>query len=87
MRITQINLNHCNTAQQLFYQTTIEHSYDAAIIAEPYQINKGDGKWVTDKAGKAAIAVTGKFPIQKIISCDEEGFAIAEINGTVICGC
>ena len=87
MRITQINLNHCDTAQQLLYQRAIERSHDVAIIAEPYQVPTGNGRWVADKAGKAAINVTGKFPIQEIVSCDEEGFAIAVINGTAICSC
>lgn len=87
MRVTQINLNHCDTAQQLLYQAAIECNHDVAIIAEPYQIPSGNGKWVADKAGIAAITVTGKFPIQEIISTDEEGFVIAVINGIVMCSC
>lgn len=65
----------------------VESSHDVAIIAEPYQVPKGNGKWVADKAEKAAIAVTGTFPIQEIVSSGEEGFVIAVIDGIYVCSC
>lgn len=51
------------------------------------QVPKENGKWVADKAGKAAITVIGKFTIQEIVSHVEEGFVIAVMNETVICSC
>lgn len=87
MEVTQINLNHCDTAQNLFWQTTTETKCDVAIIAEPYRIPPGNGNWIADKAGTAAILVCGRYPVQEVISGTEEGFVIAKINGIFFCSC
>lgn len=87
MEITQINLNHCDTAQQLLWQSTRETRCDVAIIAEPYRVPPDNGNWVADRARLAAIHVTGRYPIQEVISSSCEGFVIVKVNGIYICSC
>lgn len=87
MEITQVNLNHCDAAQQLLWQSTTETKCDVAIIAEPYRVPINNGNWVADKARIAAIQVTGGFPIQEVVDNDHEGFVIAKINGVFVCSC
>ncbi|XP_058456323.1 uncharacterized protein LOC131433746 [Malaya genurostris] len=60
---------------------------DVAIISEPYQIPPGDGNWTSDGAKTAAIWAVGKYPIQEVVHCADEGFVIAKINGVFICSC
>jgi hypothetical protein len=87
MEVIQINLNHCEAAQDLLWQTITESRCDVVVIADPYRVPKNDNRWVTDKTGKAAILVCGRFPIQEVISNNEEGFVVARVNDVYICGC
>lgn len=87
MEVTQINLNHCDAAQQLLWQSTTETMCDVAIIAEPYRVPHDNGNWIADRAGLAAIQVMGRYPFQEVITRSEEGFVIAKINGIFICSC
>ena len=87
MEITQINLNHCDAAQHLLWQSTTETKCDVAIIAEPYRIPPDNGHWAADRTEMAAIHVMGRFPIQEIVENSAEGFVIAKINGIFFCSC
>ena len=87
MEITQINLNHCDAAQQLLWQSTTETMCDVAIIAEPYRVPPDNGNWVVDAAGIAAIQVMGRYPIQEVVARSHEGFVIVKINGIFVCSC
>jgi hypothetical protein len=87
MEVTQVNLNHCEMAQDLLFHQLIVSRCDLALIAEPYRVPKEDGKWVQDKTGTAAIYACGKYPIQEVISVDKEGFVVAVINGVYVCSC
>lgn len=40
MRLIQINLNHCEAAQDLLAQTIREKNIDVVILSEPYR-NRG----------------------------------------------
>lgn len=87
MEVTQVNLNHCDTAQQLLWQSTTETECDVAIIAEPYRVPLDNGNWATDTARLAAIYVMGRYPIQEVVSRTFEGLVIAKVNGTFVCSC
>lgn len=87
MEVIQINLNHCESAQDLLWQNIAEACCDVAIISEPYRVPSNNGNWVADKANIAAICVCGKYPIQDIISNCMEGFVIVKINGVYFCSC
>lgn len=81
MKVIQLNLNHCEAAQELLVQTISELEIDVAIISEPYKVPT-DGRWISDKTGKAAIWACGNFPFQGgFLSVAEEGFAVAKIGG------
>ncbi|XP_066901739.1 uncharacterized protein [Halyomorpha halys] len=54
MRILQLNLNHCEVAQDLLYQTVREQPIEVAILCEQYK-NLDDNSWVSDVSGKGAI--------------------------------
>lgn len=87
MQVTQLNLNHCDAAQQLLCQTVAEWGTDIAIIADPYRVPAGNGNWVTDGSKMAAIWTTGKYPVQELVSSTHEGFVIAKVNGVFFCSC
>ncbi|XP_062713157.1 uncharacterized protein LOC134290133 [Aedes albopictus] len=87
LEVVQINLNHCDTAQQLLCQSTKEAKCDVAIISDPYRIPSGNGNWVADEAGTAAIWTVGRYPLQEVVYRAIEGFVIAKVNGVYICSC
>ena len=87
MEVTQINLNHCDTAQNLMWQAAAETKCDVLIIAEPYYAPIGNGNWTIDKARTAAIWVCGRYPIQEVVSSENEGFVVVKINGIYFCSC
>lgn len=79
MTVIQLNLNDCEAAQDHLVQTISELEIGVAIISEPYK-NSTDGRWISDRTGKAAIWACGNFPFQRFLSVEEEGFAVAKIN-------
>jgi hypothetical protein len=83
----QLNLNHCDAAQQLLYQAVAESMTDIAIIAEPYRIPTGNTNWVADRSNMAAIWTSGNYPVQEIVSTSQEGFVVAKVNGVYFCSC
>lgn len=87
VRISQINVNHCDAAQQLLYQAATESLTDIVTISDPYRIPAGNGNWVADKSGMTAIWTTGKYPVQEIVSTSNEGFAVAKVGGVFYCSC
>ncbi|XP_066907687.1 uncharacterized protein [Halyomorpha halys] len=54
MRILQFNLNHCEAAQDLLYQTVREQHTDVTILCEQYKHLDGNS-WVSDVSRKAVI--------------------------------
>lgn len=87
VKVTQLNLNHCDAAQQLLYQAVSEWETDVAIIADPYRVPAGNGNWIADGSKMAAIWTTGKYPMQEVVSSAYEGFVIAKVNGVFFCSC
>lgn len=87
MKVIQLNLNHCEAAQDLLVQTISELEIDVAIISEPYKVHT-DGRWISDKTGKAAIWACGNYPFQGgFLKMAEEGFTVAKINGVHLFSC
>lgn len=87
MEIIQINLNHCEVAQDLLWHNMAESSCDLSIISEPYRIPSDDGLWVADKNKMAAICTSKRYPIQELIDDKHEGFVVAKINDIYFCSC
>lgn len=86
MRILQINLNHCEAAQDLLYQEVKDLNIDVAIIAEPFSVPL-NGAWISDTNMWTAIFACGKYPIQEILTSAEKGIVSAKINGIHIFSC
>lgn len=86
--VTQLNLNHCDAAQQLLWQSVSETKTDVVLLSDPYRIPANNGNWVADRSQQlAAIGTTGRYPIQEVVSSSNDGFAIAKINGVFYCSC
>lgn len=85
MKIVQINLNHCEAAQDILVKTVIDEKADAVLISEPYKI-PDNSRWICDKTRSAAIWTTGRHAFQEC-SSDTEGFVRAKINGVHFYSC
>lgn len=84
MKVIQINLNHCRTAQDILSQMIIDEQADVVLISEPYK-NIDNQTWAKDKSGLAAIWTRGKHAFQEIGQA--EGFVRAKVNGTHFYSC
>uniref|UniRef100_A0ABD2W2F1 Uncharacterized protein n=1 Tax=Trichogramma kaykai TaxID=54128 RepID=A0ABD2W2F1_9HYME len=65
MRILQLNLNHCEAAQDLLCDTISKLRIDVAILCEQYKNLTPPNKWLADADGQAAIWVQVGVPVQK----------------------
>lgn len=83
----QINLNHCEAAQDILQQTALECQADILIISEPYKSLTYNGKWVEDKYQKAAIWSYSNLPFEAKSISQHEGFAYAKIKGVHFFSC
>ncbi|CAB0029200.1 unnamed protein product [Trichogramma brassicae] len=65
MRILQLNLNHCEAAQDLLCDTMSKLRIDVAILCEQYKNLAPPNTWLADADGQAAIWVHGEIPLQE----------------------
>ncbi|XP_053968474.1 uncharacterized protein LOC128869901 [Anastrepha ludens] len=86
MKILQLNLNHCESAQDLLEQTIREHKIDVAILSEPYKHKTGNG-WASDTTGKSTIWNCGANRSQLMSVNAARGFVRARVEGTYIYSC
>lgn len=85
MRILQLNLNHCEAAQELLKQTVREQKIDLTILSEHYRAPDNQ-RWATSKCNKAAIWSCGKFPVGNVDN-RREGFVKCTVNGVHFFSC
>ncbi|CAB0037841.1 unnamed protein product [Trichogramma brassicae] len=81
MRILQLNLNHCETAQDLLCDTISKLRIDVAILCEQYKNLAPPNTWLADADGQAAIWVHGGIPVQERPARVHPYFAWARIDG------
>ncbi|XP_066903357.1 uncharacterized protein, partial [Halyomorpha halys] len=86
MRILQLNLNHCEAAQDLLYQTVREQHIDVAILCKQYK-NLDGNSWVSDVSGKAAVWACNSQAIQEVNTTLHSGFVWVKINDMYIFSC
>jgi Reverse transcriptase (RNA-dependent DNA polymerase)/Endonuclease-reverse transcriptase len=86
MNFLQINLNHCETAQDLLRQAIYEMKADVVLISEPYFVPNNNA-WLSDDTGKAAIWTCSDFPIQQTDERKNKGYTHGKINGIHIFSC
>ncbi|CAB0037307.1 unnamed protein product [Trichogramma brassicae] len=65
MRILQLNLNHCEAAQDLLCDTISKLRIDVAILCEQYKNLAPPNTWLADADGQAAIWVHRGIPVQE----------------------
>jgi len=85
LKLLQLNLNHCEAAQDLLWQTIHEWKPDVAILCEQYK-NLDDAAWVSDYSGKSAIWSCAGLATQESPQCFP-GYVRAKINGIHIYSC
>lgn len=85
MRVVQINLNHCEAAQDVLQQTIRDERADVVIISEPYKVPDSP-VWTHDKVKQAAIWTCGRLAFQETYT-NMEGFVRAKINGVHLYSC
>ncbi|KAH8283289.1 hypothetical protein KR054_011301, partial [Drosophila jambulina] len=86
VKVLQLNLNHCRSAQDLLLQTANEHNIDVAILSEPYR-PKPEGVWEQSANGGAAIWSCGQPPGHLAQRASRPGYAWAKFQATTIYSC
>lgn len=86
LKILQLNLNHCQAAQDLLTQTVREEKIDVVLISDQYR-NFDGPSWKADGTGLAAIWACGKYPFQETMWKTEDCFVRAKINGIHFYSC
>ena len=85
-KVLQINLNHCQVAQDLLCQLVTEEKADIAIISEQFRDSK-EPNWVRDSTSKAAIWVCGNLHISSKIAVPNPSFTWVEVSGIRLYSC
>ncbi len=86
MKVIQINLNHCEAAQDLLGQMVAETEADLVMVSEPFKV-PANSVWISDGTKKAALWICGKYPFQEAKLRQEDGYAIAKINNIYFFSC
>ena len=85
MKFLQLNLNHCEAAQDLLWQTLYERNIDVAILCEQYKDIDSSQNWMKDTTGKVATWVCKNHHIQEIPATIREGYVWARVEDVYIC--
>lgn len=86
LKVLQLNLNHCEAAQDLLIQTVSEEKIYVVLIADQYR-NLDESLWKVDATGLAAIWTCGSHPFQEIMTNKEDCFVRAKVNGVHLYSC
>uniref|UniRef100_A0ABD2WW19 Endonuclease/exonuclease/phosphatase domain-containing protein n=1 Tax=Trichogramma kaykai TaxID=54128 RepID=A0ABD2WW19_9HYME len=84
MRILQLNLNHCRSAQDLLSQTVRELGINVAIVCDQYKNPSPHYTWIADSNRQAAIWVRGGLPVQDRPSRPLSFFTRARVSDVYI---
>ncbi|CAB0041809.1 unnamed protein product [Trichogramma brassicae] len=84
MRILQLNLNHCRSAQNLLSQTVRELGISVAIVCDQYKNPGPHYTWIADSNKQAAIWVLGGLPVQGRPSRPHPFFTWARVSDLYI---
>lgn len=85
MRVLQLNLNHCEAAQDLCWQTISEKSIDVAMLCEQYRDVEGSSFWMNDNTGRAAIWVKKGHFVQESQRTRTNGFVWVKVADIYFC--
>lgn len=85
MKLLQLNLNHCEAAQELLRQSVRELNVDIALLSEPYR-SVDSTTWASDVTGMSAIWSVKRQMLQNKME-NECGFVRATVSGIFIYSC
>ncbi|KAH8286442.1 hypothetical protein KR054_009146, partial [Drosophila jambulina] len=85
VKVLQLNLNHCRSAQDLLLQTANEQDIDVAIRSEPYRPKPE--VWQQSANGGAAIWSCGQPPGHLSQRASRSGYARSKFQATTIYSC
>ncbi|CAB0030685.1 unnamed protein product [Trichogramma brassicae] len=81
LRILQLNLYHCEAAQDLLCDTISKLCIDVAILCVQYKNLSPPNTWLADADSQAAIRVQAGIPMQERLAQVHPYFAWARIGG------
>ncbi|CAB0039992.1 unnamed protein product [Trichogramma brassicae] len=84
IRVLQLNLNHCETAQDLVLHTVGEMEVDVAILSDQHRPLTSPNTWISDADNQAAIWVRKGVPVQRCSSGQSHFYTWAQIAGIYI---
>ncbi|CAB0044051.1 unnamed protein product, partial [Trichogramma brassicae] len=84
IRFLQLNLNHCETAQNLVLRTAEKLSIDVAILCDQHRPLMPQHTWISDADNQAAIWVCKRVPVQRCSSGQSHFYIWAQIAGIFI---
>ena len=79
LKVIQINVNHCESAQDLLFRMALLERVDVVIVADQYR-NLDSLSWKTDAGNSATIWACGEDPVQEVMKNAEEAFARIKIS-------
>lgn len=83
MKILQLNLNHCEAAQNLLTQAVRDLGIDICILSEPYR-NMNTRSWISDARSRAAVWVCGKKFVEETPKAAKTGFSWVRLEGICV---
>ncbi|XP_025405681.1 uncharacterized protein LOC112679947 [Sipha flava] len=87
LRVLQVNLNHCWTAQQLLAQTILERNVDVVIASDHYRGFDDDPRWFEIVDRKCGVLVTRRSSVLITEKGAGTGFAWAKVSESVFYCC
>lgn len=85
IKILQLNLNHCQAAQELLTQSVRELNVDIALLSEPYRCMESTN-WVSDGSYTSAIWSVSGLTLQDAATA-QCGYTRAKASGITIYSC
>jgi len=87
VKVLQVNLNHCWTAQQLVLQTVAELESDVVIVSDYNRPMGQSDNWVASTDGKCAVFVPNRSTAVISNHGSGDGFAWAMVDSTLLYSC
>lgn len=85
MKILQLNINHCQAAQELLKQNVRDFNIDIAMLSEPYR-NIESPNWICDCTNTSSIWSVNRLMLTDKIST-QSGFTRATVSGIHLYSC
>lgn len=81
MKVLQLNLNHCQAAQDLLAQNVRALNIDIALLSEQYKDMSNTHAWMSDRNSRTALWLCGKNFIEERPQSPKIGYTWAKVRG------